>query len=52
MADTLIADVRDGTEAAASAKIKGAPAISRGLLESKVMPPCRSMIQPFGKTVR
>jgi rhodanese-related sulfurtransferase len=34
-ADALIVDVRDGTEVAASGKIKGALAISRGLLEFK-----------------
>jgi rhodanese-related sulfurtransferase len=34
-ADALIVDVRDGTEVAASGKIRGALAISRGLLEFK-----------------
>ena len=34
-ADALIVDVRDGTEVAASGKVKGALAISRGLLEFK-----------------
>jgi rhodanese-related sulfurtransferase len=34
-ADALIVDVRDGTEVAASGKIKGAFAVSRGLLEFK-----------------
>jgi rhodanese-related sulfurtransferase len=34
-ADGLIVDVRDGTEVAASGKVKGALAISRGLLEFK-----------------
>jgi rhodanese-related sulfurtransferase len=34
-ADALVVDVRDGTEVAASGKIKGALAISRGLLEFK-----------------
>ena len=34
-ADALVVDVRDGTEVAASGKIKGAVAISRGLLEFK-----------------
>ena len=33
--DALIVDVRDGTEVAASGKIKGALAVSRGLLEFK-----------------
>jgi rhodanese-related sulfurtransferase len=32
-ADALIVDVRDGTEVAASGRIKGALAVSRGLLE-------------------
>jgi rhodanese-related sulfurtransferase len=34
-ADALIVDVRDGTEVTASGKVKGAKAISRGLLEFK-----------------
>jgi rhodanese-related sulfurtransferase len=34
-ADALVVDVRDGTEVAASGKVKGAVAISRGLLEFK-----------------
>jgi rhodanese-related sulfurtransferase len=34
-ADALVVDVRDGTEVAASGKVKGAKAISRGLLEFK-----------------
>ncbi len=33
--DALIVDVRDGTEVAASGKVKGALAVSRGLLEFK-----------------
>ena len=33
--DALVVDVRDGTEVAASGKVKGAKAISRGLLEFK-----------------
>jgi rhodanese-related sulfurtransferase len=37
-ADAVIVDVRDGTEVAASGKIKGALAISRGLLEFKADP--------------
>jgi rhodanese-related sulfurtransferase len=36
--DALIVDVRDGTEVAASGKIKGALAISRGLLEFRADP--------------
>jgi len=31
--DALVVDVRDGTEVAASGKVKGALAVSRGLLE-------------------
>src|SRR6202161_259317 len=37
-ADAVGVDVRDGTEVAASGKIKGALAISRGLLEFKADP--------------
>jgi rhodanese-related sulfurtransferase len=37
-ADALIVDVRDATEVAASGKIKGAFAVSRGLLEFKADP--------------
>jgi rhodanese-related sulfurtransferase len=37
-ASALIVDVRDGTEVAASGKIKGALAISRGLLEFRADP--------------
>jgi rhodanese-related sulfurtransferase len=37
-ASALIVDVRDGTEVAASGKIKGALAVSRGLLEFKADP--------------
>jgi rhodanese-related sulfurtransferase len=37
-ADALIVDVRDGTEVAASGKVKGAKAISRGLLEFRADP--------------
>ncbi|MGD0107998.1 MAG: rhodanese-like domain-containing protein, partial [Rhodopila sp.] len=33
--DALVVDVRDGTEVAASGKVKGALAVSRGLLEFK-----------------
>jgi rhodanese-related sulfurtransferase len=38
MADALIVDVRDGTEVAASGKVKGALAVSRGLLEFRADP--------------
>lgn len=34
----LIADVRDGTEAAASGKVRGAIAVPRGSLESRADP--------------
>jgi rhodanese-related sulfurtransferase len=37
-ADALVVDVRDGTEVAASGKVKGALAVSRGLLEFKADP--------------
>jgi rhodanese-related sulfurtransferase len=37
-ADALIVDVRDGTEVTASGKIKGALAVSRGLLEFRADP--------------
>jgi rhodanese-related sulfurtransferase len=37
-ADALVVDVRDGTEVAASGKVKGALAISRGLLEFRADP--------------
>src|SRR5690348_341516 len=37
-AGALILDVRDGTEVAASGKIKGALAISRGMLEFRADP--------------
>ena len=36
--DALVVDVRDGTEVAASGKVKGALAISRGLLEFRADP--------------
>lgn len=36
--NALLVDVRDGTEVAASGKIKGALAISRGLLEFRADP--------------
>ncbi len=37
-ADALVLDVRDGPEVAASGKLKGALAISRGMLEFKADP--------------
>ena len=36
--DALIVDIRDGTEVAASGKVKGALAVSRGLLEFRADP--------------
>ncbi len=36
--DVLLLDVRDGTEVAASGKIKGALAVSRGMLEFRADP--------------
>lgn len=36
--DAVIVDIRDGTEIAASGKVKGALAISRGLLEFRADP--------------
>ena len=36
--DAVVVDVRDGTEVAASGKVKGAVAVSRGLLEFKADP--------------
>ena len=37
-AGALLIDVRDGTEVAASGKIKGAMAVSRGMLEFRADP--------------
>lgn len=37
-ADALIVDIRDGTEVAASGKVKGAVAVPRGSLESRADP--------------
>ena len=50
-ADAVIVDVRDGTEVAASGKIKGALAISRGLLEFKADPDLPPMNRRCGKIV-
>ncbi len=36
--DALIVDIRDGTEVKASGKVKGAVAVSRGLLEFRADP--------------
>ena len=37
-ANALVVDLRDGTEVAASGKVKGAIAVSRGLLEFRAAP--------------
>ena len=37
-ANALVVDLRDGTEIAASGKVKGAIAVSRGLLEFRAAP--------------
>ena len=50
--DALIVDVRDGTEVAASGKIKGALAISRGLLEFRADLTCQPMIPPCARIAR
>jgi rhodanese-related sulfurtransferase len=36
--DALVVDIRDGTEIAASGKVKGAIAVSRGMLEFRAAP--------------
>ena len=48
-ADALILDVRDGTEIAASGKVKGALAVSRGLLEFRADPDLPSHLPDFRK---
>ena len=47
--DALIVDIRDGTEVAASGKVKGALAISRGLLEFRADPGSPSHHPAFRK---
>ena len=37
-ANALVVDIRDGTEIAASGKVKGAIAVSRGMLEFRAAP--------------
>lgn len=51
--DTLVVDVRDGTEVQASGKVKGAVHASRGLLEFKADPesPAHDKVFDRGKTV-
>jgi rhodanese-related sulfurtransferase len=48
-ADALIVDVRDGTEVAASGKVKGAIAVSRGVLEMRADPASSSHNAAFRK---
>jgi rhodanese-related sulfurtransferase len=48
-ADALIVDVRDGTEVAASGKVKGALAVSRGVLEMRADPQSASHDAAFRK---
>ena len=47
--DALIVDIRDGTEVAASGKVKGSLAISRGLLEFRADPESSSHHPAFRK---
>ncbi len=48
-AGALVVDVRDGTEVAASGKVKGAIAVSRGLLEFRADPDVPSHDPAFQK---
>jgi rhodanese-related sulfurtransferase len=47
--DTLVLDVRDGTEVAASGKVAGAVHVSRGLLEFKADPEAPTHDKNFTK---
>jgi rhodanese-related sulfurtransferase len=47
--NTLVVDVRDGTEVAASGKVAGAVHVSRGLLEFRVDPELPSHDKNFTK---
>lgn len=47
--DTLVVDVRDGTEVAASGKVAGAVHVSRGLLEFKADPDAPTHDKNFSK---
>ena len=47
--DTLVVDVRDGTEVAASGKVAGAVHVSRGLLEFKADPDAPTHDKNFAK---
>jgi rhodanese-related sulfurtransferase len=47
--DALIVDVRDSTEIAASGKVKGAVAVSRGMLEFRADPESSSHDPAFRK---
>ena len=48
--DALVVDVRDGTEVAASGKIKGALHVSRGLIEFKADPEAAGYDRRFDRT--
>jgi rhodanese-related sulfurtransferase len=48
-ADAVIVDIRDGTEIAASGKIKGAVAVSRGMLEFRADPELPSHLAALRK---
>jgi len=47
--NTLVVDVRDGTEVAASGKVAGAVHVSRGLLEFRADPELPSHDKNFAK---
>ena len=47
--NTLVVDVRDGTEVAQSGKVKGAVHVSRGMLEFRADPDSPSHDKNFGK---
>lgn len=48
--DALVVDVRDGTEVAASGKVAGAVAVSRGMLEFRADPESPYHDKRFDKT--
>ncbi len=48
-ADALVVDIRDGTEVAASGKVKGALAVPRGSLESRADPDSAAHIAAMRK---
>jgi rhodanese-related sulfurtransferase len=47
--DTLVVDVRDGTEVAATGKVAGAVHVQRGLLEFKADPESPTLDKNFAK---